>query len=81
MVLVNPTEDGHDETYSPQSPEPSDPSPISTPSMNLNTIDGWETPHTTTDVNTFCSEDEPRRVHWTSPVDGTFIIINNECFS
>ena len=31
MFVVNPTEDGSDEDYCPQSPEPSDPSPISTP--------------------------------------------------
>ena len=47
----NPTQ--HDDNYSPQSPEPSGPSPISTPPMNLSTLDGWETPHTTTDDNTF----------------------------
>ena len=41
-----------DQKDSPQSPEPSDPSPISTPPMNLSTIEGWETPHTTTDDNT-----------------------------
>ena len=53
-----------DEENSSQSPEPSDPSPISTPPMNLSTIEGWETPHTTTDDNTFYSEGEPRRVYW-----------------
>ena len=31
MAVVNPTEDGYDQNYSPQSPEPSEPSPISTP--------------------------------------------------
>ena len=72
MAPVNPTRDGHDNIYSPQSPEPSDPSPISTPPMNLSTIDDWETPHTTTDDNTFHSEDEPRPVHWTSPLNETF---------
>ena len=46
-----------DQEESPQSPEPSDPSPISTPPMNLSTIDGWETTHTTTDDNTFYSSD------------------------
>ena len=29
--------------YSPQSPEPSIPSPISTPPMNVSTIEGWDT--------------------------------------
>ena len=52
MAVVN-QEDGNDENYSPQSPEPSEPSPISTPPMNVSTIDGWETPHTTTDDDTF----------------------------
>ena len=53
-----------DEEYSPQTPEPSDPFPISTPPMNLSTIEGWEAPNTTTDDNTFFSEGEPRRVYW-----------------
>ena len=44
-----------DQEDSPQSPEPSDLSPNSTPSMNLSTIDGCETPKTTTDENTFYS--------------------------
>ena len=72
MVVVNPTDDGYDNNYSFQSPEPSEPSPISTPPMNVSTIDGWETPHNTADDNSFYSEDEPRRVYWTSPVDETF---------
>ena len=34
------------------------------PPMNLSTIEGWETPHTTTDDNTSNSSDnEPRRVY------------------
>ena len=70
VVQQNPTQ--HDDNYSPQSPEPSDPSPVSTPPMNVSTIDGWETPHTTTVDNTIYSEDEPRRVYWTSPLDETF---------
>ena len=62
-----------DEEYSPQSPEPSDPSPISTPPMNVSTIEGWETLHTTTDDNTFySSEGEPRRVRWDFSPDETF---------
>ena len=72
MALVSPREGTHDENYSPPSPEPSDPSPIPTPPMNVSTIDGRETPHTTTDDNTFYSKDEPRRVHWTSLLDETF---------
>ena len=60
MVVVNPTEDGHDVNYSPQSPDLSELSPISTPPKNLSTFNIWETPHTTTDDNIFYSEDEPR---------------------
>ena len=48
MAMIQPNEE-----YSPQSPEPSDPSQISTPSMNLTSIEGWESPHTTTDDYTF----------------------------
>ena len=62
-----------DQEDSPQSPEPSDPSPISTPPMTLSTIEGWETPHTTTDDNTFyLSENEPRRVYWDFSAVETF---------
>ena len=62
MVIVNPIEDGYDKTYSPQSPEPSEPSLISKPPMNISTIEGWETPHTTTDDNIFYSDDELPRI-------------------
>ena len=48
----------------PQSPEPSQPSPILTPPKNLSTIERWETPHTTTDNNTFYCDDEPRRSYF-----------------
>ena len=61
----NPTQ--HD-NCNPQSPEPSKPSPTSPTPMKLSTIDGWETPHTTMEDNFFYSEDEPRRVRWTSPL-------------
>ena len=71
MPVVSQTQDDNDE-YSPQSPEPSDPSPISTPPMNVSTFNSWETPHTTTDDNTFYSSDEPRRVYWTSSLYQTF---------
>ena len=62
MAVVNHTEDGNDDNYSPQSPEQSEPSPISTPPMNVSTFDSWETSHTTTDDNRFYSDDEPRRI-------------------
>ena len=48
-----------DDAYSPQSPQPSIPSPISTPPMNVSTIEGCETTHTTTDDATFYTDDEP----------------------
>ena len=35
-----------DEKYSPQSPESSIPSLISTPSLNVSTVEGWQTRHT-----------------------------------
>ena len=72
MAVVNQTEDGSNDEYSPQSPESSDPSPIPTPPMNVSTFNSWETPHTTTDDNTFYSEDQPRCVYWTSLLDETF---------
>ena len=71
MAVVTQTQDDND-GYSRQSPEPSHPSPISTPPMNISTFNSWETPHTTTDDNTFYSEDEPRRIYWTSPLEETF---------
>ena len=62
-----------DQKDSPQSPGPSDPSPISTPPMNLSTSEGWETPHTTTDANIFYpSEHELRRVYWDFSPNATF---------
>ena len=68
MAVIQP-----DQEDTPQSPEPSDPSPISTPPMNLSAIESWETPHTTTDDNTFySSENEPRRVYWDFSPDETF---------
>ena len=67
-VLATMTVIRQDEEYSPKSPEPSDPSPLSTRPMSLSTIEGWKTPHTTTDDNTYYSEGDPRRVYWdTSP--------------
>ena len=71
MAVVTHTQDDNDD-YSPQSPEPSDPSATLTPPMIVKTFNSWETPHTTTDDNTFYSEDEPRCVYWTSPLDETF---------
>ena len=50
--------------YSPQSPEPSIPSSISTPPMNGSTTEGRDTMHTTTADATFYTDDEPRRIYW-----------------
>ena len=67
MAMVNRTEDGQNDIYSPQSLKPTNPSPISTPPMNVSTIDGSETPHTVTDDNTFYYIDEPRRIFFLPP--------------
>ena len=73
IVLANMAVIQQDQEHSPQSPEPSDPSPISTPPMTLSTIEGWETSHNTTDDNTFYwSENEPGRVDWDFSADETF---------
>ena len=61
-----------DEEYSPQSPEPSIPSPISTPQKNVSTIEDWERTHTTTVDATFYTDDEPRRVCWDICSSDTF---------
>ena len=61
-----------DDAYSPQSLEPSIPSPISTPPMNVSTIEGWDTTYTTTDDATFYTDDEPRRVYWHTSSSDTF---------
>ena len=61
-----------DDAYRPHSPEPSIPSPISMPPMNVSTIEGWDTTHTTTDDATFYTDDEPRRVYWDISSSDTF---------
>ena len=66
MAVIQPNEE-----CSPHSPEKSQPSPISTPLIRLSTIEGWETPHKTTDEKTFYSECEPRRVYWHTSSNNT----------
>ena len=61
-----------DDEYSPQSPEPTILSPISTPPMNVSTIERWDTTHTTTDNDRFYTDDEPRRVYWDISSSDTF---------
>ena len=56
-----------DAQYSPQSQELTITSPISTPPMNVSTIECWDTTHTTTDNATFYTDKEPR------PVLGIFL--------
>ena len=40
--------------------------------MNVSTIEGWETTHTTTDDAMFHTDDEPRRVSWDISSSDTF---------
>ena len=62
MAIKNNTEDANDTNYSPQSREPSEPSPISTPPMNVSAFNSWETSYTNTDDDTFRSCDELPRI-------------------
>ena len=64
MAVVHQTQNTHDDNYSPQSPEPSELSSISTPPMNVSAFNNWGTSYTSTDDNTFYTSDEPRRVYW-----------------
>ena len=63
MAVLN-REDDYEDNHSPQSPDLSEPSTISTPPMNVSTFNSWETSHTTTDDNTFYSTDEPRSTYF-----------------
>ena len=65
IVLATMAANRVDDAYNAHSPEPSIPSPISTPPINVSTIEGWDTMYTTTDDNTFySSENKPRRIYW-----------------
>ena len=72
MEIIAQTRDDNNDRDSPESPEPSMPSPISTPPVNVSAFNSWETSHTTSNDDTFYSEDEPRRVYWTPPLGETF---------
>ena len=61
MAIANNTEDNN---YSPESPDPSVLSSISTPPMNVSAFNSLETSYTTTDEATFHSSDEPRRIYF-----------------
>ena len=67
MAIANNTEDANDDNYGPQSPEPSEPSSISTPPMSVSAFNSWETSYTTTDNDTFYSTDDPRRIYFRPP--------------
>ena len=67
MADASNTEETNDDNYSPQSPDPSELSPISTPPMNVSAFNSWETSYTTTNDDTFHSSDEPRRIYFLSP--------------
>ena len=67
MAIANNTEDANDNNSIPESPEPSDPSPISTPPMNVSAFNSWKTSYTTTDDDTFHSSDERRKIYFLPP--------------
>ena len=67
MAIANNTGDANKDNYSPQSPEPSEPSQISTPPMNVSAFSSWETSYTTTDDDKFHSSNEPRRIYFLPP--------------
>ena len=63
MAIANNTQEANRNNYSQESPDPSVPSSISTPPMNVS-ANSWETSYTTTDDDTFHSSDEPRRIYF-----------------
>ena len=67
MAIANSTQEANANSYSPESPDPSIPSSISTTPMNVSAFNSWETSYTTTDNNTFHSSDEPRRIYFLPP--------------
>ena len=64
MAIATNTGDANDDNFTPQSPHPSDPFPISTLPVNVSAFNSWETFYTTTDNDTFFSGDEPRRIYF-----------------
>ena len=67
MAIANNTQEANGHNYSPESPDPSVPSIIWTPPMNVSAFNSWETSYTTTDDDTFHSSDEPRRIYFLPP--------------
>ena len=67
MAVASNTEETNDDNYSPQLPDPSELSPISTPPMNVSAFNSWEMSYTTTNDDTFHSSVEPRGIYFLSP--------------
>ena len=67
MAIANNTQEANGNNYSPESSDPSVPSSISTPPMNVSAFNSWETSYTTTDDDTFHSSDKPRRIFFLPP--------------
>ena len=67
MAIANKTQKANGNNYSPESPDPSVPSSISTPPMIISAFNSLETSYTTTDDDTFHSSDEPRRIYFLPP--------------
>ena len=67
VAIANNTAATNDNNYSPESPDPSVPSSILSPPMNVSAFNSWETSYITTDDDTFHSSDEPRRIYFLSP--------------
>ena len=67
MAVANNTQEANDDNYSPKSAEPSEPSPISTPPMNVSAFNSWETSYTTTNDDAIYSSDEPGRIYFLPP--------------
>ena len=62
VAIATNDNEANDNNYSPESPDRSVLSSISTPPMNVSAFNSWETSYTTIDDATFHSSDEPRRI-------------------
>ena len=67
MAKARNTQEANGNDYSPELPDPSVPSSISTPPMDVSAFNSWETSYTTTDDDTFHSSDEHRRIYFLPP--------------
>ena len=61
MAIANSNEGTNDDNYSPQSQEPSAPSPIWTPPKNVSAFNSWERSYTKTDNDTFIQVTSPEQ--------------------